>query len=211
MAASTAGMVEATAGKSDGFETFITGIPIPVLPQSTRVRGSDLGWSATVGYRINRYFAGEFAYAEFGSVDIEETYDLSESSPFPSDRRWSSSTATRKLPVPRPVFSELASSRSAGNRFEAFVRGGVLYADQEVDRSSSRRTARSTFSGIKPATRSRFSASVRHSRTSQSRVLSQSGISCRWSSRRRLQSTVQTAWGRSASSATVLSIAHRFQ
>jgi len=121
------GLVEPNVGKSDGFQTFTTGVPLTVLPESVRVRGTDIGWSATVGYRINRYLAGEFAYTGFGSVDIEEVYDLTDVlAPVPIAILDSASETMG------PLVSLLSIFPFHADRIEAFVRAGVFFADQRL-------------------------------------------------------------------------------
>ena len=75
------GLVEPDVEASDGFQVYATGVPISVLPEKTRVRGSTTAWGVVVGYRVSRHLAAEVGYVDLGSVDIEETYDLSEFSP----------------------------------------------------------------------------------------------------------------------------------
>ncbi|HKX58990.1 MAG TPA: outer membrane beta-barrel protein [Steroidobacteraceae bacterium] len=122
------GLVEPSVSASDGFQVFATGVPISVLPQETRVRGTAMGWSGLVGYRVNRYLAGEFGYVNFGSVDIEETYDLSEfSPPLPP------TTVLRSVSeVQGPTVSALGILPIDQDRFEVFVRAGMLFADQTL-------------------------------------------------------------------------------
>ena len=123
------GIVDASVGASDGFQVFVTGVPLQVLPESTRVRGSDAGWGAVIGYRLNRYVAAELGYAGFGTIDIEEAYDLSEfSPPFPNpDVVLRSASEVRG-----PTISALGILPFGSDRFEAFVRAGMLFADQSL-------------------------------------------------------------------------------
>jgi opacity protein-like surface antigen len=125
------GLVESTVDPSDGFQLFLPGFPpSQVLAEFTRVQGTDAGWSASIGYRVNRYVAGEFAYAEFGSIDIEETYDVSEfSPPFPGPV----TVLHAASEVTGPAISLLGILPFAGDRFEAFLRAGVLFADQRLN------------------------------------------------------------------------------
>ncbi len=83
-----------------------------------------------LGFRINRHLAGELAYADFGAVDIEETYDLAAAFPFPVEP----SIAVNHIAshVRGPVVSLLAIL-PIGKGFEAFARGGVLFASQELN------------------------------------------------------------------------------
>lgn len=122
--------IEASVGKSDGILVATPGIIATVLPDSLRVDGSTTGWGATLGYRINRYLAGELAYSDFGSVAIEETYDITHLFPFPIDPPvvFTSNVASR---VYGPSVSLLGILPIADG-FEAFVRAGLLFADQEI-------------------------------------------------------------------------------
>lgn len=122
------GPVEADAKPSDGFQVYATGVPISVLPEKTQLQGSETGWNLVVGYRVNRYFAAEVGYSDLGSVDIEETYDLSEfSPPLPPATVLASSSE-----VSGPTLSMLGIFPFARDRVEAFVRAGVLFADQTL-------------------------------------------------------------------------------
>jgi opacity protein-like surface antigen len=122
------GAVEPDVGKSDGITAMSPGsFPTHFLPLSTRSDGSESSWSAWVGYRINRYFAGEIAYEDLGSVDIVELYDLGDgSAPAPS---------TSSTQVTGPLIS-VRGILPIGEKFEAFARAGVLFGAQELRLSS---------------------------------------------------------------------------
>jgi opacity protein-like surface antigen len=123
------GLAEPSVKPSDGFQVYATGVPLSVLPESTQVRGTDAGWTAFVGYRMNRHLAAEFGYGGFGQVDIEETYDLSDfSPPLPPAAVLASSSE-----VSGPMLSMLGVFPFARDRVEAFVRAGVLFADQTLE------------------------------------------------------------------------------
>src|SRR5262245_29920160 len=40
-----------------------------VPPHSIHVDSGQMSWDATLGYRVNRYFAAEFTYLQFGETD----------------------------------------------------------------------------------------------------------------------------------------------
>ncbi|HKX99454.1 MAG TPA: outer membrane beta-barrel protein [Steroidobacteraceae bacterium] len=122
------GLVEPDVEASDGFQVYATGVPISVLPEKTRVHGSTTGWSAVAGYRVNRHLAAEAGYVDLGTVDIEETYDLSEfSPPLPPAAVLPSASEVRG-----PTLSLLGIVPFAQDRFEAFARAGVFFADQTL-------------------------------------------------------------------------------
>ena len=87
-------------------------------PDSIEVDEVDAGFSAPVGYRINRYLAAELSYTDFGEYELIERY------PTVTDVRY-------QLGVSGPSVSVLGSL-PLGEEWELFLRGGVLFADQEV-------------------------------------------------------------------------------
>jgi opacity protein-like surface antigen len=122
------GLVDPGVEASDGFQVVATGVPLTVLPEKTQVRGSTTGWSAVAGFRVNRSFAAEAGYVDFGSVEIEETYDLSEFSP-PLQPVAVLPSASE---VGGPMLSLLGILPFADERFEAFGRAGMFFADQTL-------------------------------------------------------------------------------
>jgi opacity protein-like surface antigen len=129
------GVSEPTVGRSDGF--LIAIVPFPgfifhVSPASVSASGSEPGYGATLGYRINRYLAAELTYADFGSIDITEEYLIELPFPFPRDepRR---ETINLTAQVTGPSIN-LLGKLPVGGDFELFFRGGVLFADQDVTR-----------------------------------------------------------------------------
>ena len=109
-------------------------IPIPTVPpyaefaRSTEINDIDAGFSATVGYRINRYVAAELTYSDFGEYERIE--------------RYSSAPVVRyEIGVRGPSLSVLGSL-PLGEQWELFLRGGVLFADQKVSTKISRRVER---------------------------------------------------------------------
>jgi opacity protein-like surface antigen len=118
------------------FPTFpVTGIIIggvvnfvAVTPDEVQVDDVDGGWSATLGYRINRYVAAEVTYADFGEASLRERYrfaTIPELPPFPD------LTRSATVSVSGPSVAVLGSL-PLGERWEVFLRGGVLFADQEI-------------------------------------------------------------------------------
>ena len=90
-----------------------------ILPLAVEVDDVDAGFSATVGYRINRYLAAELSYTDFGEYESIDRYANSA-----LDVRY-------QLGVSGPSVSVLGSV-PLGERWELFLRGGVLFAEQEV-------------------------------------------------------------------------------
>src|SRR4249920_2984190 len=43
-------------------------------PDSVVVDDGKLAWSVALGYRINKYLAGEMEYIDFGTTDVSEHY-----------------------------------------------------------------------------------------------------------------------------------------
>ena len=125
-----AGVVEPTVGKSDSLLASLPGMPIEILSQEARSNGSQTGWSVVLGYRINRYLAGELAYTDFGAIDVVEDFELSASSPFPLVVLESTSRISGPSLSVRGILP-------IADGFEAFVRAGLLLADQEVQHNLS--------------------------------------------------------------------------
>ncbi|MGH8175596.1 MAG: outer membrane beta-barrel protein [Steroidobacter sp.] len=114
-------------GFSDGlFEGFV----MQVHPDGNEVDNDEWSWSGVIGYRINSYLAAELAYTDFGRAEISERYTISVApSPFfPSEI-----TRDFTSEVKGPVVS-LLGVLPAGAGVDLFLRGGVLFSSQEVDR-----------------------------------------------------------------------------
>lgn len=91
--------------------------PIAIVPTKVEVDEVDAGFSATVGYRVNRYLAAEVSYADFGEYEVTQHYSFG---------------ITRyELGVRGPSVSVLGSL-PLGERWKLFLRGGVLFSDQEA-------------------------------------------------------------------------------
>jgi opacity protein-like surface antigen len=118
-----------TVDKSDGIDFGLPSGVVHVLPESIRFDGSEFGWSASLGYRVNRYLSAEVAYLDFGSIDVAETYDLANSIPVPVEP--GEFTSDFDLRVYGPMVSVLGTLPFSG-KYEAFARAGVIWASQEV-------------------------------------------------------------------------------
>lgn len=100
--------------------------PYAEFAVSTEVDDVDAGFSATVGYRINRYLAAELSYTDFGEYERIE--------------RYSTAPLVRyEIGVSGPSLAVLGSL-PLGEQWELFLRGGVLFADQEVSTKVSSRS-----------------------------------------------------------------------
>ena len=49
-----------------------------VEPDQVDVDDGKLAWSVGLGYRVNKYLAGEVEYLDFGTTDVAEHYTLSD-------------------------------------------------------------------------------------------------------------------------------------
>jgi hypothetical protein len=108
----------------------VIGFPVALVGAADRVEIDDVdaGWSATLGYRVNRYFAAEVTYADFGEAAFTERFHfmgIPELPPLPDLVR------STNVSLRGPSFSVLGSL-PLGERWELFLRGAVLFADQEV-------------------------------------------------------------------------------
>lgn len=92
--------------------------PFVEFASSVEIDDVDTGFSATVGYRFNRYLAAELTYADFGEYERIESF--------------TGFSATRyEIGVSGPSVSVLGSL-PLGEQWELFLRGGLLFTEQEV-------------------------------------------------------------------------------
>jgi hypothetical protein len=127
------GFVDPTVGAGGGIVVMAPGLfPVGVLPDQTRSEGSETSWSVAIGYRMNRYLAGELVYVDFGPVDIVEVYDLCEEICAIDPSVAIVDTASH---VKGPLISVLGIL-PMGERFEVFARAGVLFGAQELNLTS---------------------------------------------------------------------------
>lgn len=117
-------------GPTPIFPTPITpSPPYAELARSTEINDVDAGFSALVGYRINRYFAAELTYTDFGEYER-------------IDRFAGAPSFRYELGVTGPSVSVLGSL-PLGEQWEVFLRGGMLFADQDVSTKVISRMSRS--------------------------------------------------------------------
>jgi opacity protein-like surface antigen len=129
-AAVDAGVTEASVGRSEGV-FFATPFIIFRKRPDTTTSDDGLSGSATIGYRINRHVAAELGYLDFRTVDITETYDLTDvfGAPFPVIHTIELGSSTAG-----PALSLLGFVPLTG-QVAVFGRAGMFFADQEVERS----------------------------------------------------------------------------
>ena len=122
----TAGPTSGNVERSDDLLFFPDGIV--AVSDELELDDGDLGWSAVIGYRFNRHLSAEVAYVDYGMVEVVETFVTTPPTvgfPETTTIRYGfratgpSVTVLGRLPV--------------GTRFEAFLRGGVLFSDVKID------------------------------------------------------------------------------
>jgi opacity protein-like surface antigen len=88
----------------------------------------DRSTGGLVGYRINRFLAAEIGYADFGDAAVTEHYRLPEDIfPVATPEITRSFTAN----ISGPTLTALGIW-PFGQRFDVFLRAGLLFADQQV-------------------------------------------------------------------------------
>lgn len=104
------------------------------LPAGVSADEADVGWNFSLGYRVNKYLAAELAYVDSGEASLVEHYRPSAGlSPIPGfateiNRGY---TVTSRGPA-----LSVLGSLPLSSQWEVFVRGGVLFAKQEVESST---------------------------------------------------------------------------
>jgi len=104
------------------------------LPAGLSADETDVGWNFSLGYRVNKYLAAEIAYVDSGEASLVERYlPAAGVAPFPT----SISEINRSYTVTSrgPALSVLGTL-PLSSQWEVFVRGGVLFAKQEVEAST---------------------------------------------------------------------------
>lgn len=122
--------------RDPGFPIFLPpGYPVSALavfvPAGLSADETDVGWNFSLGYRVNKYLAAELAYVDSGEASLVEHYrPLASISPIPS----LATEINRSYTVTSrgPALSVLGSL-PLGSKWEVFLRGGVLFAKQEVE------------------------------------------------------------------------------
>ena len=99
-----------------------------VEPDSVEVDDGKLAWSVGLGYRINKYLAGEVEYIDFGTTDVTENYSVDNiGAPVPFPTVFAPDYSSN---VTGPAMS-LLGTLPVGENFELFLRGGALFASRE--------------------------------------------------------------------------------
>lgn len=104
------------------------------LPAGRSADETDVGWNFSLGYRVNKYLAAEIAYVDSGEASLVEHYRPGATlSPIPTQITEinRSYTVTSRGPA-LSVLGTLPLS----SQWEVFLRGGVLFAKQEVESST---------------------------------------------------------------------------
>lgn len=108
----------------------ILGAPtiIPLQPTDVTADQSDVGWNVALGYRVNKYLAAELSYVNAGEASLRETYSPVPGAPIqvPDVLR------TYTVRSTGPAVSVLGSL-PLSERWQIFLRGGVFFAQQEVE------------------------------------------------------------------------------
>jgi opacity protein-like surface antigen len=108
-------------GISDLPPSFFLPVPIALQAHSIDVDDVDTGFSAMAGYRINRYLAAELSFADFGEYRLVERYSFG--------------TLKYEIGV-RGLSASVLGTLPVSERWELFLRGGMLFADQQVSFSA---------------------------------------------------------------------------
>ncbi|HEY5760356.1 MAG TPA: outer membrane beta-barrel protein [Steroidobacter sp.] len=100
------------------------------VPGELSADETDVGWNFSLGYRVNKYLAAELAYVDSGEASLVEHFrplsGIPVSSPVTEINR--SYTVTSRGPA-----LSVLGSLPLGSKWEVFLRGGVLFAKQEVE------------------------------------------------------------------------------
>jgi len=126
--------VAPTVDKSDGTNFFRPPEVIHVPTETVRFDESGFGWGASIGYRVSPYLAVELGYLDFGLIDVEETFDLTDVFPFPVGPP-DEFSVDFNLQVSGPMASVIGAL-PLSEKFEVFGRAGLLWASQEVQLTS---------------------------------------------------------------------------
>jgi opacity protein-like surface antigen len=120
--------IDAGSGRSHGLLAGTPEFVVRIFPETASVSGTDASWGIHAGYRINRYLAIELDYTDYGSMIVHQVYDLTSVIPdapptFENDVYFAAAGASLSWLASIPL----------GERFEAFVRVGVLHAEQDIE------------------------------------------------------------------------------
>ena len=101
---------------------------IPLFPAGTTADETDVGWNVALGYRVNKYLAAELSYVDAGEASLTERYATSSSAPISLPDVLRTYTVNSRGPA-----VSVLGSLPLSERWELFLRGGVLFAKQEVE------------------------------------------------------------------------------
>lgn len=101
------------------------------LPAGFTADETDVGWNFSLGYRVNKYLAAELAYVDSGEASLVEHY-RPVGTPLISITEFNRGYTVSSR---GPALSVLGSW-PVSSQWELFVRGGVLFAKQEVEMST---------------------------------------------------------------------------
>lgn len=107
---------------------FAGPVAIPLQLAQVTADQSDVGWNVALGYRVNKYLAAELSYVDAGDASLTERYAAGPTAPIPVPdvlRTYTVSSAG-------PAVSVLGSL-PLSEQWQVFLRGGVFFADQEVE------------------------------------------------------------------------------
>jgi hypothetical protein len=111
--------------------TFIVR-PVEVfLPAGMTADETDVGWNFSLGYRVNKYLAAELAYVDSGEASLVEHYRPNQVAVLGTTEITRGYTVSSRGPA-----VSLLGSWPVSSKWELFVRGGVLFAKQEVEMST---------------------------------------------------------------------------
>lgn len=102
-------------------------IAIPMTVTDRAADETDVGWNVALGYRVNKYLAAELSYVSAGEASLTERY----SAPLPPTIPAPDIRHTYTVNSRGPTVT-LLGSLPLSERWEVFLRGGVLFAKQEV-------------------------------------------------------------------------------
>lgn len=101
---------------------------LTLFPSEVDTDDTDAGWSALLGYRINRFVSAEIAYHDFGAASVSERY-IADLLLFNLD-----TTVRQESEASGPSASLLVTA-PVTQSLELLVRGGVLFLDRELTRT----------------------------------------------------------------------------
>jgi opacity protein-like surface antigen len=127
VAAPQAGFVPNPVTPAPGLPIFIPTDAAFLTPETT-VDDTSVGWNVSLGYRVNKYLAAELAYVNSGEASLMQRYASFTVVPVPFPDIYRGYTVTSRGPA-----LSVLGSLPLSSQWEVFLRGGVLFAKQEVE------------------------------------------------------------------------------